>query len=151
MQRLPLYYCDQHVGFARTDDSLVVPQRFVWRLRVPRSIRRQANGCKEIIAALLYNDPMLRSKCTPQTWLARARRFDLVSLVLRPQLIKLLDLPIYDERIVDEINQKVSSIGIIGYKDGDKTNLCSSNIREFTNAVGLVSEDEVSSQSDPKP
>lgn len=138
--RLPIYYCSTLVGFARVDDSLAtLSSTIVWTLHVPRAVRRTGSGRKEIIVGLLYNDDSLRVRCKPQTWLTPRVPVHLSHVALRPQLIELLNAPIRDEVVIAKAIEICRTVGPIGYRDEDRTNCTSTNLREFSPLSGWES------------
>jgi len=68
-------------------------------------------------------------RCVPYTWLTRGVRINLFVVALRPQLVEYLNALLKDHNTVFGALQICRTIGVVGYRDNDRTNLTSANLR----------------------
>lgn len=127
--RVPLTYCDIRVGYGRIDDWIELDDTIVWRLLIPVKIRETCKRSKEMIAATLHDAPEYTSRCTPFCWVDRFR-VELVHAVLSEELRDVVNGKTTATKA--ELRRLTKSVGLVGFKDEDRTNCQRENLRVFS-------------------
>jgi len=135
MKELKLFYASTHVGTAKVDDDLSdLSQSVTWRLEIPKTLRRSAQGRQDIIAAMLRDDSSSLARCHPYCWISSKVPLRLSRVALRPGLMYLINhiastgFPQPD--IVVEIKAMTAEIKRVIFINGDRVDCQTSNLRE---------------------
>ena len=131
---IPVHYVGVAVGMAVVDESLaVLSASLVWRLEVPRTIRRLASGRQDILVATLREDETKLQRCHPYCWITANFPLRLSRVALRPDLvdtINILSLGDDNKQALADLRNTIKSIHRVVYLDGNRLNCTTANIRE---------------------
>ena len=135
MRELKLFYASTHVGAAKFDDDLSdLSLSVTWRLEIPKTLRRSAQGRQDIIAAMLRDDSSSLARCHPYCWISSKIPLRLSRVALRPNLVDLLNhvtsagFPQPD--ILASIKAITAEIKRVIFINGDRVDCQTSNLRE---------------------
>jgi hypothetical protein len=115
----------------RVDDSLDVIEHQHIGLDIPKRIRRMCRHRRDVILALLTEDPEYIRRVRPYITIL-GRQINVAHLVVKPELAELIahvladyDVPHFDQRL-DALRADIRHISFV---DGDRTNLIKENLR----------------------
>ena len=130
---IPVHYVGVPVGMAVVDEALGgLSSDLVWRLEVPRIIRRFAGGRQDILVATLREDESKLQRCHPYCWITGNIPLRLSRLALRPGLVDIVNRLSFDpaDVHVDLLRGSCKSIHRVVYIDGNRLNCTTENLRE---------------------
>ncbi len=131
---IPVYYVGVAVGMAVVDEALDgLSTSLVWRLEVPRTIRRLASGRQDILVATLREDETKLQRCHPYCWITSTFPLRLSRVALCPDLvdtINILSAGNDNEQALADLRTITKSIRRVVYLDGNRLNCTTANIRE---------------------
>ena len=130
---IPVHYVGVPVGMAVVDEALGgLSIQLVWRLEVPRTIRRFAGGRQDVLVATLRDDATKLQRCHPYCWITGNIPLRLSRLALRPNLVdtvnRLAVEPI--DMDLDLLRDTIKSIRRVVYIDSNRLNCTTENLRE---------------------
>lgn len=135
MHSIPLYYAGIPVGQALTDDALdTLSPSLVWRVEVPKTIRRACKGRRDILTAMLRDDILALQRCHPYLWICSRIPLRLTRVALRPELLPLINRtaagssPTEDE--FRQINELRRSVKEVVFLNGNRCDCRLENLRE---------------------
>lgn len=135
MKELKLFYVSTYVGTAKVDDDLRdLSLSITWRLEIPKSLRRSANGRQDILAAMLREDSSSIARCHPYCWIGSKIPLRLSRVALRPALVHLVNqvslVGFPQSDVLDSIRSTTSEVKRVVFINGDRTDCQTSNLRE---------------------
>lgn len=134
MTSLKVHYADQEVGNALVDHSLDdLSKELMWRLEVPKTLRRDCQGRKDIILAMLREDPDALARCHPYVWIKSKIPLRLSRVALRPELMPLLNEVAagrISNDLLDTIRKISGQVKEVVFLNQVRTDCRSENLRE---------------------
>ena len=130
---IPVHYVGVAVGMAVVDEALDgLSTSLVWRLEVPRTIRRFAGGRQDILVATLREDETKLQRCHPYCWITGNIPLRLSRLALRPDLVDTVNRLSLEpsDMDLDILREAVRSVHRVVYIDSNRLNCTTENLRE---------------------
>ena len=131
---IPVHYVGVPVGMAVVDEALGgLSIQLVWRLEVPRTIRRFAGGRQDVLVATLRDDATKLQRCHPYCWITGNIPLRLSRLALRPDLVDIVNhlaVEPADMDVLATLRNSCKSIHRVVYIDGNRLNCTTENLRE---------------------
>ncbi len=131
---IPVHYVGVAVGMAVVDEALDgLATELVWRLEVPRSIRRLASGRQDILVATLREDETKLQRCHPYCWITSKFPLRLSRVALRPDLVDIINILSArndNEQVLAALRNTIKSIRRVVYLDDNRLNCTTENLRE---------------------
>lgn len=135
MEQIQLYYAGVNVGFARVDDELKdLSLSVVWRVEVPKTLRRTVKGRRDVLTALLREDTSSLHRCHPYCWLGSKIPLRLSRVALRPALVPLVNQVMLAGHLQPDVHDSIkfltSQIKSVVFINQNRVDCQYSNLRE---------------------
>lgn len=138
MISLPITYFGETIGEAIVDDEFAPLAELVWRIEVPRNVRRLGKSRPDVILGLLREEESYRRRCRVHTNVIRGLTVRLSHVVLRPEIV----IPLQqwnrgekNDKILEFIRARSMSVKRAVCLNGDRLDCQVSNLREVSNSV----------------
>ena len=135
MYSLQLYYVGVHVGAALVDDELDgLSLSMTWRVEPPKTMRKTTGGRRDVLAALLREDPLSLKRCHPYCWIGSKIPLRLSRVALRPEPINLVNQVVSKgfahTDVLEDVHKLTSAVRSVVFLNGNRVDCRMSNLRE---------------------
>ena len=135
MYSLQLYYVGVHVGAALVDDELDgLSLSMTWRVEPPKTLRKSTKGRRDVLAALLREDPSSLKRCHPYCWIGSKIPLRLSRVALRPELVQAVNQVVSKGfahlDVLKDVHDLTSEIKSVIFLNGNRVDCRMSNLRE---------------------
>ena len=127
---LDLIYFDTRIGEAVVDDRHLLLNGLIWRIEIPRTVRRLAHGRPDVTLSLLRESPEYLQRCRVHTNFTVGCIIRLTHVVLRPDLVGYLVKGDTDVMTLARIRELSSSVKRVVSLNGNRLDCRRENLRE---------------------